>query len=161
MEIKLIVSGKEIKAQISDEDLQRIQQKNTESRFERANYGEDFYYLTDLGNVMSGKYAESAYENQLWEIGNYFKTAKQAQDHIRALKLWQAIKVFRQEREGGEWSRGEWYVVLQKSTGKLICGQNEVSFDQSTRFLKKETAQAVIDEFYGELMWYFTEFHDD
>lgn len=160
MEIKLIVSGKEIKAQISDEDLERIQRQNTESRFERAGFGEKYYYLSCVGEICSNTEEYDIYGKPMWEIGNYFKTEKQAKDHIRAAKLWQAIKVFRQEREGGEWSRGEWYVVLQKSTGKLICGQNGISFDQSTRFLKKETAQAVIDEFYGELMWYFTEFHD-
>lgn len=158
MDIKLLIGGKEIDAQISEEDAHKIQP--SESRFVRKTRGEMYFHISGNGLDFHIESCDDV-DDFLFSTGNYFAFKEQAQDHIRALELWQAIKIFRQEREGDAWKNGTWYVTFAKEAGKLICGQVLYSIDQTTRFGSKETAQAVIDEFYGELMWYFTEFEDD
>jgi len=168
MNIKLLIGGKEIDAQISEADAQKIQP--SESRFVRKARGKDYFYIYD-DEDRAGYHSEDFddIDDALFSKGNYFTSEKQAQDHIRALKLWQAIKVFRQEREGDAWKKLNWHdssqikycVCYGYESGKVVISSYVNLSPSCVYFAHRETAQAVIDEFYGELMWYFTEFEDD
>lgn len=164
MNIKLLIAGKEIDAQISEEDARIIQP--SESRFTRKPRGEGYFFIgqsgfdshTEIGDVI---------DNCLFSVGNYFTSEKQVQDHVRAARLWQSIKIFRQEREGDAWKKSPtpsnplFYIVFDTAIGELKAEIRDAYLDANVKFRKGETALAVIDEFYGELMWYFTEFEDD
>lgn len=166
MNIKLTINGKEIDAQISEADAQKIQP--SESRFDRNGIGDQYFEVDSRGNTFAICEQNMPVDDFRFSIGNYFTSKKQAQDHIRALKLWQAIKVFRQEREGDEWKK----LDFSKSNKKYNIsysnddGKPFISFSSRVKygvvcFAKEGVAQAAINEFYGELMWYFTEFEDD
>lgn len=168
MNIKLLIGGKEIDAQISEADAQKIQP--SESRFVRKAMGEQYFYIDNDSDV-AGYHVEilDDIDDALFSKGNYFTSEKQANDHIRALKLWQAIKVFRQEHEGDAWKKIdfnsdcakysiEYFSRLGKPVWVRLFGDSKMDI---CYFAKQQTVQAAIDEFYGELMWYFTEFEDD
>lgn len=168
MNIKLTINGMVIDAQISEADAQKIQP--SESRFIRRKE-RDFFGIQDGENVwtFSGGDLSCPICDNTFSIGNYFTSEKQAQDHIRALKLWQAIKVFRQEREGNEYKKLRWDDTIQNKYFLAFspeCGSVQVDGTsgwrkEGTFFAHIDTAAAAASEFYGELMWYFTEFQDD
>ncbi len=166
MNIKLVISGKEIDAQISEADAQKIQP--SESRFVAQGGHADYWFIDNDGKIIADDDCDTV-DIDRFSIGNYFTSKKQAQDHIRALELWQAIKVFRQEQEGDAWKKLDWHdssqakhcVCYGYESGKVVISSYVSLRPSCVYFAYRETAQAVIDEFYGELMWYFTEFEDD
>lgn len=167
MEIKLLIGGKEYSAVVSESDVQKITAET--SRFQRKSIGEKYFALDSFGAIWSPIEKGENGKKDRFSFGNYFTTEKQAQDHLRALKLWQAIKVFRQEREGDDWKKLRWGDEIQPKY--VLCfaydaGTIQVASvgcwkGEGTFFAHKETAAAAADEFYGELVWYFTEFEDD
>ena len=168
MNIKLTINGKEIDAQISEADAQKIQP--SESRFVRKAMGEQYFYIDNDSDV-AGYHVEilDDIDDALFSKGNYFTSEKQANDHIRALKLWQAIKIFRQEREGAAWKKLDWNDPIQAKFllafapehGSVQVSSTSGWKKEGTFFARKDVAASAASEFYGELMWYFTEFEDD
>lgn len=167
MNIKININGKEIDAQISEADAQKIQP--SESRFVRNKGKEQYFEVDSMGNIYSPYEQKVKADDFRFSIGNYFTSEKQAQDHIRALKLWQAIKVFRQEHDGDEWKnidfnsrRDKWFIEYDCKLGKPVASSLTFASKFTVCFFSTQwSTQAAIDEFYGELMWYFTEFQDD
>ena len=166
MNIKLTINGKEIDAQISEEDAQKIQP--SESRFVAKGDHADYWFIDNDGAIVADDDCDTV-DIERFSVGNYFVSKKQAQDHLRALKLWQTIKVFRQEHEGDEWKKIDFSTSCNKFEIEYDFGigkpswrcTNYPSKANGCYFAKRETAEAAISEFYGELMWYFTEFEDD
>lgn len=167
MNIKLTINGMIIDAQISEADAQKIQP--SESRFVRKFKGLNYFFVGEDAHAHTASECEENFDDKLFSIGNYFTSEKQAEDHIRALKLWQAIKVFRQKREGDEYKKLRWDDTIQTKYFLAFspeCGSVQVDGTsgwrkEGTFFAHIDAAAAAASEFYGELMWYFTEFHDD
>lgn len=165
MNIKLTINGKEIDAQISEADAQKIQP--SESRFSRSKGV--YYFANDCGHADSHADVGDEIDEGLFSTGNYYTSKNQAQDHIRALKLWQAIKVFRQEREGDAWKKFRWddpiqdkfFLAFSQEYGAVQVSSTAGWKKEGTFFADKCAATAAASEFYGELMWYFTEYDDD
>lgn len=163
--VTLIIDGKEIEAQVNEEDLKEVER---EREFGRAEKGKVYFYFSQYfkPKVDSDEFIEC--DKVLFDSGNYFLTEKECADAARVVSLWLRMKRFADEHneENLKFTDGyqDKYVISYDSVTKavpLIDWKYGLQDMFSIYFDSKETAQKAIDEFHDELIWYFTEYGKD
>ena len=164
MKAKLIIEGKEIEVEISEEGYKKLQL--SETGYERVPESDIYFYANSRGCVETA--CENYYDvdNEYYESANYYSSATVAKNNARADKLMRQLRRFAVEHS-------ECGVNLNDTNTKKFCiyydyRNNELEPDflfsekafGAIYFDSEETAQAAVDEFYDELMWYFTEYKD-
>ena len=167
MKAKLLIEGKEIEVEISEEEykkLQPIEEKKT--GYERVPKNGKYFYEFGKGDVESD--IEDCYDidDEYYASANYYSDKTVAENNARADKLMRQLRRFAVEHREDE-------VNLNDTNTKQHCiyydyGNNILgtafTFCVKTfgviYFDSEETAQAAIDEFHDELIWYFTEYKD-
>lgn len=166
MKAKLIIEGKEIEVEISEEEYKKIQTKEKKTGYERVEVCKEFYYVSASSKVKIGCDDYVPIDNDYYDIGNYYSDKFVAENNARADKLMRQLRRFAVEhREHG--------VNLNdiNTEKRYICYDYESNELESTYtfvarvfgviyFDSEETAQAAINEFHDELIWYFTEYKD-
>ena len=167
MKATLIIEGKEIEIEISEEEYKKLHSsKEKKTGYERVLPDNEFYYAASRGCIESGIDAYDYIDNEYYESANYYSSPIVADNNIRADKLMRQLRRFSVEhREDG--------VNLNNTNTEkhYICYDYEgnelgTTFTFVARvfgviyFDSEETAQAAIDKFRDELMWYFTEYKD-
>ena len=167
MKAKLIIENKEIEVEISEEEYKKLQpSEEKKTGYERVPKRGDYFHESGKGDAESE--IEDCYDidNEYYESANYYSDKTIAENNARADKLMRQLRRFSVEhREGG--------VNLNDTNTKQHCiyydyGNNILwtAFTSCVKtfgviyFDSKETAQAAIDEFRDELIWYFTEYKD-
>lgn len=164
MKAKLIIEGKEIEVEISEEGYKKLQL--SETGYERVPESDIYFYANSRGYVETAP--EDCYDidNEYYESANYYSSATVAKNNTRADKLMRQLRRFSVEhRECG--------INLNNVNTRKFCiyynyRNNELEPDfllsekafGTIYFDSKETANAAIDEFHDELIWYFTEYKD-
>ena len=164
MKAKLIIEGKEIEVEISEEGYKKLQL--SETGYERVPESDIYFYANSRGCVETA--CENYYDvdNEYYESANYYSSATVAKNNARADNLMRQLRRFSVEhRERG--------VNFNDTNTKKFCiyydyRNNELEPDflfsekafGTIYFDSEETAQAAIDEFHDELIWYFTEYKD-
>lgn len=164
MKAKLIIENKEIEIEISEEEYKKLLQ--SETGYERVPEGDGYFYASARGGIEVASDDYCYIDNEYYESANYYSSETVAKNNARADKLMRQLRRFTVEHRG----RG---VNLNDINTKknYICYDYEdnelrISLMFSTRvfgaiyFDSEETAQAAIDEFHDELIWYFTEYKD-
>ena len=164
MKAKLIIEGKEIEVEISEEGYKKLQL--SETGYERVPESDIYFYANSRGYVETA--SEDCYDidNEYYESANYYSSATVAKNNARADNLMRQLRRFSVEhREHGvnlnDTNTEKYYVYYDYSDDEL-----GVSFVLRTRnfgaiyFDSEETARAAINEFHDELIWYFTEYKD-
>lgn len=165
MKGKLLIDGKEIEVEISEEDYKRITEEK-KTGYERVSVDDNFYYISAMGNIQSGDDNYTPVGNDYYDIGNYYSSKDVAENNARADKLMRQLRRFAVEHRENkiDWNDGHYkkysiyynhpdnsldinYVVWNKTVGSIL-------------FDSEEAVQAAIDEFHDELIWYFTEYRD-
>ena len=167
MKAKLIIEGKEIEIEISEEEYKKLQpSEEKKTGYERVPKPDIYFYVTPSGGVDTT--LEDCYDidDECYESANYYSSEIVAENNARADKLMRQLRRFSVEhRERG--------VNFNDINTKQYCiyydyGNNTLgtAFTLCARvfgviyFDSEETAQAAIDEFRDELIWYFTEYKD-
>ena len=167
MKAKLIIEDKEIEIEISEEEykkLQPIEEKKT--GYERVPESDIYYYANPKGDVDTT--VEDCYDvdNECYESANYYSSETVAENNARADKLMRQLRRFSVEHRGrgvnlNSTETAKHYIYYDcirdelRTTYTFYAGVFGVIY-----FDSEETAQAAIDEFRDELMWYFTEYKD-
>ena len=168
MKAKLIIENKEIEIEISEEEYKKLQpsEGKKETGYERVAESDIYFYANTKGNVETA--CEDCYDidDEYYESANYYSDKTVAENNARADKLMRQLRRFSVEhRERG--------VNLNDTNTKKYCiyydyGNNTLGAAftlcaktfGTIRFDSEETANAAIDEFHDELIWYFTEYKD-
>ena len=167
MKAKLIIEGKEIEIEISEEEYKKLQSsEEKQTGYERVPESDVYFYTYPSGCVETT--CETCYDidDECYESANYYSDKTVAENNTRADKLVRQLRRFAVEhREHGvnlnDINTEKYYMYYDYDDNEL-----GVSFVFRTRnfgaiyFDSKETANAAIDEFRDELMWYFTEYKD-
>ena len=164
MKAKLIIEDKEIEVEISEEEYKKLQP--SETGYERVPESDIYFYANTKGDVETA--CEDCYDvdDEYYESANYYSSKTVAENNARADKLMRQLRRFSVEhRERG--------VNLNDTNTKKYCiyydyGNNTLGTAftlcaktfGTIRFDSEETAQAAIDKFRNELIWYFTEYRD-
>lgn len=168
MKAKLIIEGKEIEVEISEEEYKKLQpSEEKKTGYERVAEESDYFYANSRGYVETA--SEDCYDdidNEYYESANYYSDKTVAENNARADRLMRQLRRFAVEHRGNGVNLND--INTKKN---YICYDYEdnelrISLMFSSRvfgainFDSEETAQAAIDEFHDELIWYFTEYKD-
>ena len=164
MKAKLIIEGREIEIEISEEEYKKLQP--SETGYERVSKSGDYFHESGKGDVESE--IEDCYniDNEYYESANYYSDKTVAENNARADKLMRQLRRFSVEHRKyktnfNSINARRFYIIYQ-------CEINEIKpyhtsyaiYFGAIYFDSEETAQAAIDEFHDELIWYFTEYKD-
>ena len=167
MKAKLIIEGKEIEVEISEEEYKKVQSsEEKKTGYERVTESDIYFYTYPSGCVETT--CETCYDidDECYESANYYSDKTVAENNTRADNLMRQLRRFSVEhREHG--------VNFNDMNTKKFCiyynyrdNELEPDFLYSEKafgticFDSAETANAAIDEFHDELIWYFTEYKD-
>ena len=167
MKAKLIIEGKEIEVEISEEEykkLQPIEEKKT--GYERVPKNGKYFYEFGKGDVESD--IEDCYDidDEYYESANYYSDKTIAENNIRADKLMRQLRRFSVEHRGREVDFNSTETAKHYIYYDCIHDELDITFTFFARvfgmvyFDSEETAQAAMDTFHDELIWYFTEYKD-
>lgn len=167
MKAKLIIEGKEIEIEISEEEYKKLQpSEEKKTGYERVTEDNVFYYVSDRGDIEIGDDSFGFIDEEYYDVANYYSSEIVAENNARADKLVRQLRRFAVEHreDGGNFSdinTAKFYIYYDYTTYKLEIGSAFSSEVFGTiHFDSKGAIQAAIDEFHNELIWYFTEYRD-
>ena len=165
MKVKITIDGKEIEAEISQEELNKLQpaqKKKTGYEMDKQipypcyidRYGEvDHIVNTDAGL-------------KCYETANYYSSLVVAKNNARADQLMRQLRRFavehrEQELNWNDSDQSKYFIYYKFPTSRFdIAYVNSIKRIGEIYFDSPETAQLAIDTFHDELVWYFTEYKD-
>ena len=167
MKAKLIIGDKEIEIEISEEEYKKLQpSEEQKTGYERVPESDIYFYVHSRGYVETA--SEDCYDidDEYYESANYYSDKTVAENNARADKLMRQLRRFSVEhRESGvnfnSTETKKHYIYYDcvrdelRTTYTFYAGVFGVIY-----FDSEETAQAAMDEFRDELIWYFTEYKD-
>ena len=167
MKAKLIIEDKEIEVEISEEEYKKLQpSEEKKTGYERVPENDGFYYEASRGYVEYGCDTYDYIDDEYYESANYYSSDVVAEDNARADKLMRQLRRFSVEHRKyktnfNSINAKRFYIIYQ-------CEINEIKpyhtsyaiYFGAIYFDSEEAAQAAIDEFHDELIWYFTEYKD-
>ena len=164
MKAKLIIEGKEIEIEISEEEYKKLHSSKT--GYERVLPDNEFYYTTSRGCIESGIDAYDYIDNEYYESANYYSSPIVADNNIRADNLMRQLRRFAVEhRECGvnlnDTNTKKYYICYDYENNELGATFTFVGRVFGIIYFDSEEAiNTAIDEFHDELIWYFTEYKD-
>lgn len=167
MKAKLIINDQALEIEISEEELQKLQTApKKKTGYERVPEDNEFYYVNFKGDVECAQDFYGDYDAGSYNAANYYSYLCVAENNARADRLMWRLRRFAVEHRENEicWSGVETkkFRILYDSECNKICVEANI-YERSygvIYFDSYETAQAAIDEFHDELIWYFTEYKD-
>lgn len=167
MKAKLIIEDKEIEIEISEEEYKKLQpSEEKKTGYERVPKNGHYFYEFGKGDVESD--VEDCYDidNEYYESANYYSDKTVAENNARADKLMRQLRRFSVEHRGrgvdfNSTETAKHYIYYDcvrdelRTTYTFYAGVFGVIY-----FDSEETANAAIDAFHDELIWYFTEYKD-
>ena len=164
MKAKLIIEGKEIEVEISEEECKKIQL--SETGYERVPESDIYFYANSRGYVETAPEDCHDIDNEYYESANYYSSATVAKNNARADNLMRQLRRFAVEHNEcgvnfNDTNAKKYYICYDYASDEL--GVSSVVFSRNfgaIYFDSEETTQAAIDEFHDELIWYFTEYRD-
>ena len=167
MKAKLIIEDKEIEIEISEEEYKKLQpSEEKKTGYERVSKSDIYFYTYPSGCVETTCEACYDIDDKCYESANYYSDKTVAENNARADKLMRQLRRFSVEhREDGvdfnstktekHYIYYDWVHDELRTTYTFYAGVFGVIY-----FDSEETANAAIDEFRDELIWYFTEYKD-
>ena len=167
MKAKLIIGDKEIEIEISEEEYKKLQpSEEKKTGYERVPESDIYFYVHSRGYVETA--SEDCYDidDEYYESANYYSDKTIAENNIRADKLMRQLRRFSVEHRGREVDFNSTETAKHYIFYDCIHNELDITFTFFARvfgmvyFDSEETAQAAMDEFRDELIWYFTEYKD-
>ena len=167
MKAKLIIEGKEIEIEISEEGYKKLQlSEEKKTGYEHVTEDNVFYSVSDRGDIEIGDDSFGFIAEDYYDVANYYSSETVAKNNARADKLMRKLRRFAVEHRGNgvnlnDINTEKYYVYYDYGNDELestytFCARvfGVIYFDS------EETARAAIDEFHDELIWCFTEYRD-
>ena len=167
MKAKLIIENKEIEIEISEEEYKKLQpSEEKKTGYERVPKNGKYFYEFGKGDVESD--IEDCYDidDEYYASANYYSSDVIAENNARADKLMRQLRRFSVEHRGHEVDFNSTETAKHYIFYDCIHNELDITFTFFARvfgmvyFDSEEIAQAAIDEFRDELIWYFTEYKD-
>lgn len=164
---KLIIDGKEIEVEITQEQLDKLCPQKKKTGYERAERSKYYWRVNDDGFLsISITEGNGHHDIVLYDTANYYTDEKVAENNARADRLMRQLRRFAVEHREKELGWGnknqrKWYIVydyynnhivLDWTQGRKIHGV--VYFDSNL------SAELAINTFKDELIWYFKVYKD-
>ena len=167
MKAKLIIEGKEIEIEISEEEYKKLQsEEEKKTGYERVPESDVYFYANTKGDAEIA--CEDCYDidDEYYESANYYSDKTVAENNARADKLMRQLRRFAVEhRERGvsfdDINIEKHYICYDYASDELEVSSVVFSKNFGAIYFDSiKVARAAIDEFHDELIWYFTEYKD-
>lgn len=167
MKAKLLIEGKEIEIEISEEEYKKLHSsEEKKTGYERVTESDIYFYTYPSGCVETT--CETCYgiDDECYESANYYSDKTVAENNARADKLMRQLRRFSVEhRECGvnlnDINTKKFYICYDYENNELEATFTFVERVFGIIYFDSEKAiNAAIDEFHDELIWYFTEYKD-
>ena len=164
MKATLIIEGKEIEIEISEEEYKKLHL--SETGYERVAKNCDFYYESSGSDVERGFDEHCYIDDKYYDIANYYSSDFVAENNARADKLMRQLRRFAvQHREPGinfnNANTAKFYIICDYENDELRATYTSYAkVFGAIYFDSREVANAAIDKFHDELIWYFNEYKD-
>ena len=163
MKATLIIEGKEIEIEISEKEYKKLHP--SETGYERVPES-DIYFYDTKGDVETA--CEDCYDidDEYYESANYYSDKTVAENNARADKLMRQLRRFAvQHREPGinfnNANTAKFYIICDYENDELRATYTSYAkVFGAIYFDSREVANAAIDKFHDELIWYFNEYKD-
>lgn len=169
MKVKLNYKGKEVVAEIADEELEKlVAEPKKKTGWEKVSIGEIQYRINSYGGVDAETRKDSfnVYSYCMDEIGNSFSIEELAENILRARTLHENM-LRRSVELCGKFDycsdKGYRYFIEYSYYNNQLLINSCVSTYRhfyEIYFDSLQHAQQVMEEFRDELIWYFTEFKE-
>ena len=164
MKATLIIEGKEIEIEISEEEYKKLHP--SETGYERVAESDIYFYTNTKGDVETA--CEDCYDidDEYYESANYYSDKTVAENNARADKLMRQLRRFAvQHREPGinfnNATTEKYYIICDYENDELRATYTSYAkVFGAIYFDSREVANAAIDKFHDELIWYFNEYKD-
>ena len=164
MKATLIIEGKEIEIEISEEEYKKLHP--SETGYERVPESDIYFYANTKGDVETA--CEDCYDvdDEYYESANYYSDKTVAENNARADKLIRQLRRFAvQHREPGinfnNATTEKYYIICDYENDELRATYTSYAkVFGAIYFDSREVANAAIDKFHDELIWYFNEYKD-
>ena len=167
MKAKLIIEGTEIEVEISEEEYKKLQpSEEKKTGYERVPELDIYFYANSRGYVETCTEDYYSVDNEYYESANYYSDKPVAENNARADKLMRQLRRFAVEhRERGvsfdDINIEKYYICYDYASDELEVSSVVFSKNFGAIYFDSiKVAQAAIDEFRDELVWYFTEYED-
>ena len=167
MKATLIIEGKEIEIEISEEEYKKLQPpKEKKTGYERVPGPKGYFYVNAKGEVEYGVDLYDYIDDKYYNSANYYSSKKVAENNARADKLMRQLRRFAVEHRKCEVNLNDtniekYYIYYDYVSNKFgVAFTFYAIYFGAIYFDSEETAQAAINEFHDELIWYFTEYKD-
>ena len=167
MKAKLIIEGKEIEVEISEEEYKKLQSsEEKKTGYERVTEDNVFYFVSDRGDIEIGDDSFGFIDEEYYDVANYYSSQNVAENNARADKLMRQLRRFSVEhRERGvsfnDINIEKYYICYDYASDELEVSSVVFSKNFGAIYFDSiKVANAAIDEFHDELIWYFTEYKD-
>ena len=166
MQVTISANGKNIKAEISEEQAKilGLVEDKPKTGYESLGTGET-YYLVDVDEITTMKY-DSRLDRDCYDVGNYYSDKVIAENNARAdrllrqLRQWQALND--KPISQSDWEdngKNKWCILYSYGAEKLYVDYfHYIRLHNVIYFTTKEKAEEAIEVFKDELLWYFTEY---
>ena len=134
--------------------------------YERVKVGDLYYLVDDCGRVDEVKEVYDYSDEKVYFIANYHSDKTIAENNARADALLRKLRRFAVEHRNkkldwNNFSEKKWEIyyfhpdkIIRIAVNTNSRGFGSISFDT------KEAAEAAVEEFKDELIWYFTGYKD-
>ena len=164
MKATLIIEGKEIEIEISEEEYKKLHP--SETGYERVAESDIYFYANTKGDIETA--CEDCYDvdDEYYESANYYSDKTVAENNARADKLMRQLRRFAvQHREPGinfnNANTAKFYIICDYENDELRATYTSYAkVFGAIYFDSREVANAAIDKFHDELIWYFNEYKD-
>lgn len=162
---KLVVEGKEFDIEILDPKLQELITPKKKTGYERVGNNERFYHSTSSGHwIGEDEDVRGAYSNDYYSAANYYSSKELAINNVRADTLMRQLRRFAVEHRVNRinWdnnAQAKW-MIYYGSDGLGVCESDNIPCYGTIYFDRITDADAAIETFHDELIWYFTEYKD-
>ena len=164
MKATLIIEGKEIEIEISEEEYKKLHP--SETGYERVAESDIYFYANTKGDVETA--CEDCYDvdDEYYESANYYSDKTVAENNARADKLMRQLRRFAvQHKEPGinfnNANTAKFYIICDYENDELRATYTSYAkVFGAIYFDSREVANAAIDKFHDELIWYFNEYKD-
>lgn len=167
MQVTISANGKNIKAEISEEQAKilGLVEDKPKTGYESLGTGET-YYLVDVDDEITTMKYDSRLDRDCYDVGNYYSDKVIAENNARAdrllrqLRQWQALndRAVTKKDWGNSLAR-KFRIKYNHFDDKLMMVGEEYFQDVNViYFSSMEKADEAIEQFKDELLWYFTEY---
>lgn len=139
---------------------------NKKTGYERVKQGEKFYYVDIDGNTIEDFESGLNVDKAVYNTANYYSSSLVAENNARADELMRKLRRFAVEHNECEldWESEdqEKFYIEYDYKDKCFSIDSCVYFKKFGQiyFSSQKIAEQAIEEYEGDLIWYFTEYQD-